>query len=133
MKTVFFLLRVTLSDLVVSSMCKLPAVCDRKSATNDRPTRSVSPRLKGPTDHSGPVIHYVQSHALGIRRVFRDSFPVIFDQQCAPALLCRQLNQDLPRAAMLDRVVHCFLSDVIEMCGHRVIVNQDRSFALKAT
>src|ERR1700722_4228419 len=133
MKTVFFLLRVTLCDLVVSTMCMLPVVSDRKSASNDRSTRCVSPRFKSPTDDSCPVVHDVQTHALGIHGIFRDALPVIFNQQCAPALLGRQLNQDLLWAAMLDRIVHCFLSDVIEMCGHGVIMNQYRRFALKAT
>ena len=58
--------------------------------------------------------------------------PSSFISNRAPALFGRQLNQDFPRVAMLDRIIHCFLSDVIEMCGHRIIVNQDRRFTLKA-
>src|ERR1700733_557672 len=133
MKTVFFLARLIVGGFVVSVMPIPPAVSHRKCASNDRSTRSVSPRFKGPTDHSCPVVHDVQAHTLSIRGIFRDSLPVILNQQCAPVLAGRQLNQALPWGAMLDRIIHRFLSNVIKMCGYGVIVNQYRSFALKAT
>src|SRR5271156_3539160 len=133
MKTVFFFVRVTLCDLVVSAMRMLPTVSHRKRASNDRSMRCVSTRFKGPTDHACPVVHDVQSHTVSIHGIFGDSLAVILNQQGAPAMLGRQLNPDLARAAMLDRIIHCFLSDVIKMCGHGVIVNQYGSFALKTT
>jgi hypothetical protein len=132
MKTVFFFTRVTPRGLVVGAMSMLSIVLDRKSTANDRSSRRVSPYFENPTDHAGPVIHDVQAHPLRIRRIFRNALPIIFDQQCAPALLGPQLNQDSPRVTMLDRIIHCFLRDVIEMGGHGVIVNQHGSFTLKA-
>jgi hypothetical protein len=110
----------------------LSTVSYRKDTANHRSLRKVRPNLESPTDHARPVIHYVQAHTLAIHRIFRNALTIIFYQQFAPALLGRQLNQKVPRLAMLDRIIHRLLRDVIEMRGHGVIVDQDRRFTLKA-
>jgi len=110
----------------------LSTVSHRKGTSHHRSSRSVAARFKNAADHSRPVIHDVQPHALGTRRIFCNSLTVIFYQQFASALFGCQLNQDFAWFTVLDRIIHCFLSDVIEMCSHRVIVNQDRCFTLKA-
>ena len=110
----------------------LVTVFHRKGTTHDCSPGCAWPYFENSADHSRTVIHDVQAHTLGIRRIVSNSLTIICYQQCASALFGRQLNQDFPRLAMLDRIVHCLLSDVVEMRGHCVIVNQDRRFTLKA-
>ncbi len=74
----------------------------------------------------------MQTHTLSIRWVLRNALAIIFYQQFAPALFGRQLNQNFSWLTMLDRIIHCFLGNVVKMRGHRVIMNQDRRFTLKA-
>ena len=37
--------------------------------------------FKNPANHSGPIIHDVQAHALGMRGIFCNALTVIFYQQ----------------------------------------------------
>ena len=62
-----------------------------------------------------------------------DADTIILHDQRPLSLARVKADQNRLWMAVFDRIVHCFLRDVIQMGRHRSIMNQDRLFTLEAT
>ena len=96
------------------------------------PSRLLPPNIEVSTNHSGAVVHNVQSYT-GVRSGGPfDSQAVIGDAQSSLAVGGEQADLDAGSAAVLDGVIYCFLRNVVKMCRLAGIVNQHSFFTLES-
>src|SRR5262245_39975821 len=105
----------------------------REPAGNDGATVKTPSKLERSTDHVRAIIHDVQSQSgVGARHIGH-ACTIVLDLQSGDPLEPAQRHDQLGSVAMLDRIVHCFLRNVIEMGGDVDVSDQDGLGALEAT
>ena len=97
-----------------------------ESARDHRAAARIAGDVEAASDETRPIPHDVEAHAVAsIRnpRVRRGSeaLAVVFDLEKHSIIDASQVNGDLLRAAVLQRVIDRFLSDPVEVSGSRHI------------
>src|SRR6202020_1344515 len=95
----------------------------RKVASYRGPLRVRDDR-ESPANHCRAVFHNVKPHTGALPWPRGDSTTSIAHQQERGSTAGAKLNFDVPGLAVLDRVAHRFLRDVIKMAGHGRIVDE---------
>src|SRR5580692_11771586 len=84
-----------------------------------------------PPDNSGSVVHQMQPHSFIARNNATNAEAVILDCKRPLMLDSSQANDDLAGVTVLDRVVNRLPRNIVEMRGHRIVMNQDGSKTLE--
>src|SRR4030095_10320976 len=86
---------------------------EREPAGNDGPTVRTPSKLERSTDHVRAIIHDVQSQSgVGTGHIGQ-ACTVVLDFQVGRSLEPAPRHHQVGGAAVLDRIVHCFLRNVI--------------------
>ncbi len=94
--------------------------------------RPVWLHLEPAANHRGSIVHDVQPHALAVPAILRNAGAVIHHEQRAAIVRGCQAKHEVARVSMFQRVIHCFLGNVVEMRCDPIVMDQDRGFALKS-
>src|SRR5262249_33223099 len=110
---------------------RIVAGCYRESTGDSGSTGLLPAYFEISAYHTRAVIHDVQPHACVRPKREFDSDPVISYYQRSFPLARKKTDQNVSGPAMLDRVVHRLLGNMIKMRSRGGVVDQDRGLALK--
>ena len=90
-----------------------------------------APDLQISSNHASAIAHDVEPHSGVGRGRALNAYAVVLNNQRALGVAREKPNENFPGVAVLDGIVHGFLSDVVKMRRHGSVVNQHGRIALK--
>lgn len=104
-----------------------------KRTGHDGSTVGCADYLQRSADHFGAVLHDVNTAPSFARNISRYASAVVSDAQRSQALSCVKSQRNFRWLSMFDRVVHCFLRDVVKMGRYMMVGDPKWTWAIKLT